>query len=145
MDRDTGKPRGFAFIEFNDQKQADEAISRFNNQPLNGRNITINEARARESRPVGGAYRPGSVTRSSRNGPEVETDAVDSSRSVRAERRQRNFRHDAKPSRRRKQNYGYKGESGGRRGPIRERTGGQFFGDADDEDYEDDRDYKYRW
>jgi RNA recognition motif-containing protein len=45
-DRNTGKPRGFAFVEFSDQAQADEAVRRFNNQPLNGRNIAINEAPA---------------------------------------------------------------------------------------------------
>ena len=50
-DRETGKPRGFAFVEFNDNAQAQEAIRRFNNQLFKGRPITINEARAREDRP----------------------------------------------------------------------------------------------
>ena len=145
MDRDTGKPRGFAFVEFSDREQATEAINRFNNQPLKGRNITINEARARESRPVGGAHRPPSIPKSSPDGMESDVSSLESPRSGRGERRQRNFRHDAKPSRKRKNNYGSRGESGSRRGPIRERSGGQFFGEAEDEDFEDDRDYKYRW
>jgi len=145
MDRDTGKPRGFAFIEFSDQAQADEATSRFKDQPLKGRNITINEARARESRPGGGAYRPASAPRTSPGQMQMEDSSLEGSRPGRAERRNRNFGRDAKPSRKRKNNYGSKGELGGRKGPLRERSGGQFFGDAEDEDFEDDRDFKNRW
>src|SRR2546425_6618223 len=50
-DRETGQPRGFAFVEFNDQAQAEEAIRRFNNQLFKGRPIAVNEARARDSSP----------------------------------------------------------------------------------------------
>jgi cold-inducible RNA-binding protein len=145
MDRETGKPRGFAFVEFSDQAQAEEAIHRFNNQPLKGRNITINEARAREPRPGGGAYRPASAPRTSMGNMEMGVDSMDSTKAGRSERRNRNFGRDAKPSRKRRNNYGSKGESSGRRGPIRERGGGQFFGDVDDEDFEDDRDDKFKW
>lgn len=56
VDRETGKRRGFAFVEFGDSAQAEEAIRRFNNQPFKGRPIAVNEARARESRPPGGGY-----------------------------------------------------------------------------------------
>ena len=144
-DRETGKPRGFAFIEFSDQAQAEEATRRLNNQPLKGRNIAINEARARESHPGGGAYRPASVPRTSMDNMDLDADYQENQKSGRSERRNRNFGQNAKPSRKRKNNYGSRGEPGGRRGPIRERSGGQFFGDAEDEDFEDDRDYKYRW
>ena len=48
MDRETGRPRGFAFVEFADRGHAEDAIRRFNNQPLGGRNITVNEARPQE-------------------------------------------------------------------------------------------------
>ena len=54
-DRETGKPRGFAFIEYADRAQAEEAIRRFNNQLLKGRPIAVNEARAKEDRPRTGA------------------------------------------------------------------------------------------
>ncbi|MEW5764913.1 MAG: RNA recognition motif domain-containing protein [Acidobacteriota bacterium] len=48
-DRETGRLRGFAFIEFSEREQADEAVRRLNNQPLRGRPLTINEARARDA------------------------------------------------------------------------------------------------
>src|SRR5512136_1798605 len=65
VNRETGKRRGFAFVEFSDPAHAAEASRRFNNQPLKGRAITINEARARESRPDSGpGARSGFPTRS---------------------------------------------------------------------------------
>src|ERR1044071_5419375 len=47
-DRESGKPRGFAFVEFNDRAQAEEAVRRFNNQLFKGRPIAVNEARAKD-------------------------------------------------------------------------------------------------
>lgn len=49
MDRETGRPRGFAFVEFATSEKADEAIQRFNNQPFKDRPLVINEARARDA------------------------------------------------------------------------------------------------
>jgi len=54
VDRETGRPRGFAFVEFDSPAQAQEAIQRFNGQPFMGRNLAVNEARAREDRGPGG-------------------------------------------------------------------------------------------
>lgn len=53
VDRDTGRPRGFAFVEFGERAQAEQAIERFNNKPFKGRTISVSEARARDSRPPG--------------------------------------------------------------------------------------------
>jgi len=59
VDRDTGRPRGFAFVEFLDRAIAEQAISRFNQQPFMGRSLSVSEARPREERPAGGGFRPG--------------------------------------------------------------------------------------
>jgi cold-inducible RNA-binding protein len=58
VDRETGRPRGFAFIEFTERSDAEQAIQRFNGQVFNGRPLAVSEARAREDRGPGGP-RPG--------------------------------------------------------------------------------------
>ena len=58
VDRETGRPRGFAFVEFVDREKAEEVIRKFDAQPFQGRNLAVSEARAREDRPPG-APRPG--------------------------------------------------------------------------------------
>jgi len=47
-DRDTGRSRGFAFVEFSTQAEAEKAVSLFNNTPLENRNLKVNLARPRE-------------------------------------------------------------------------------------------------
>lgn len=62
VDRETGRPRGFAFVEFTERDKAEAVINRFNAQPFQGRNLAVSEARAREDRPPGGGFsgpRPG--------------------------------------------------------------------------------------
>lgn len=54
VDRDTGRPRGFAFVEFTDRAMAEEAINRFNQQPFMGRTLSVSEARPREAGGGGG-------------------------------------------------------------------------------------------
>ena len=51
VDRETGRPRGFAFVEFADRALADEVVRKFDAQPFKGRNLAVSEARAREDRP----------------------------------------------------------------------------------------------
>ena len=58
VDRETGRPRGFAFVEFAERDKAQEVIDRFNAQPFQGRNLAASEARAREDRPAGGFSGP---------------------------------------------------------------------------------------
>jgi cold-inducible RNA-binding protein len=48
-DRDTGQPRGFAFVEMTEQRDAETAISQLNGTELNGRALNVNEARPKPS------------------------------------------------------------------------------------------------
>jgi RNA recognition motif-containing protein len=57
VDRETGRPRGFAFVEFLDRAVAEQAVERFNQQAFMGRSLSVSEARPREERPPGG-FRP---------------------------------------------------------------------------------------
>jgi RNA recognition motif-containing protein len=53
-DRDTGRSKGFGFVEMADDAEADAAIAALNGQQHNGRALTVNEARPREDRAGGG-------------------------------------------------------------------------------------------
>ena len=53
-DRDTGRSKGFAFVEMETQAEAQKAISQFNGSQLHDRALTVNLARPREERPRGG-------------------------------------------------------------------------------------------
>src|SRR5918996_3965414 len=53
-DRDTGRSRGFGFVEMASKEEGEKAIQQFNGADLNGRNLTVNEARPREDRGGGG-------------------------------------------------------------------------------------------
>jgi RNA recognition motif-containing protein len=53
-DRDTGRMRGFAFVEMSTEAEAQEAIRKFNGTTLRDRQINVNEARPREDRGGGG-------------------------------------------------------------------------------------------
>jgi RNA recognition motif-containing protein len=53
-DRDTGRARGFAFVEMNDVESARRAISELDRYQYGGRSLTVNEARPMAARPTGG-------------------------------------------------------------------------------------------
>jgi len=61
MDRDTGRSKGFGFVEMGSDAEAQSAINGMNGQALDGRALVVNEARPREERPggFGGGGRPG--------------------------------------------------------------------------------------
>lgn len=68
-DRDSGRPKGFAFITMNSQAEAEKAISMFNEKQLNDRTLTVNVARPREERSGGSNRYSGSgVAHRSRGG-----------------------------------------------------------------------------
>lgn len=58
-DRDTGRPRGFAFVTMGDDSAGREAIEAVNGTDLDGRTLVVNEARPRENRGGGGGFRGG--------------------------------------------------------------------------------------
>jgi RNA recognition motif-containing protein len=124
-DRETGKPRGFAFVEFSDAAQAEEAVRRFHQQVFKGRPLVVNEARPREE---GFASRPNAFAPGGRSGSLGPTE-----RGPRPDQPTRSFGPDAKPrSQRKPRGHSPKGERAPK-GPMRERTGGQFFyGNVDD-------------
>jgi RNA recognition motif-containing protein len=113
VDRETGRPRGFAFVEFADRAHAEQAIQRFNGQVFNGRPLAVSEARAREDRgpggprPGGGGFsgpRPGGFAPrppgSFGGGPRpFDSGGVGGSAPGGAPTRSRNFGPDAKPQR----------------------------------------------
>ena len=54
MERDTGRSKGFGFVQMGTDAEAQAAIEGMNGQPLGGRSLVVNEARPREARPAGG-------------------------------------------------------------------------------------------
>jgi RNA recognition motif-containing protein len=55
-DMATGRARGFAFVEMSTDAEAQKAIEQFNDRPLGGRNLVVNEARPRPERSGGGGF-----------------------------------------------------------------------------------------
>jgi RNA recognition motif-containing protein len=132
-DRESGRPRGFAFVEFHDRAQAEEAIRRFNNQPFKGRLLAVNEARARED---SSGIRKNAPAPPSRTRGAAELDAAE--RPARGSGPSRNFGPDAAPRRSRKHASRHPKSEYSPKRPIRERLRGQFFsGDVDDSDDDD--------
>ena len=75
MERDTGRSKGFGFVEMASDAEAQAAINGMNGQPLGGRSVVVNEARPMEARPPrtggfggGGGYGGGGGGRSSGGG-----------------------------------------------------------------------------
>ena len=75
MERDTGRSKGFGFVEMGSDAEAQAAINGMNGQPLGGRSVVVNEARPMEARPPrsggfggGGGYGGGGGGRSGGGG-----------------------------------------------------------------------------
>ena len=120
MDRETGRPRGFAFVDYPDIAVATEVIRRLNGQPFLGRMLSVSEARPREERgprpPMGGGGAAGAPFGGPFRPPAPTGDP--------AARRERNFGPPAPPKGRRAASAKGRGE-GGPKGPIKVRGGGR--------------------
>src|SRR6185503_2524403 len=129
VDRETGRPRGFAFVEFAERPVAEQVIEKFNAQPFMGRNLAVSEARAREDRPPGprppgggfGGPRPGGGFGGPRPGGAGG-----------ARDRSANFGPPAPPKRLRGKKSSQQEHKP--RGPIKERSGGRIYAVDDLED-----------
>ena len=147
VDRETGRPRGFAFVDYADRAVAEEAIKRFDQQPFKGRPLAVSEARPREERGPGGPRpggfggpRPGGFSGPRPGGPggggfgAPRPGGFGGPRPAEgggaAPGRSRNFGPDAPPKHKRKQKENR--ERGGPRGPIKERPVGRLY-DADED------------
>lgn len=141
VDRETGRPRGFAFVDYADRAVAEAAISRFDQQPFKGRPLAVSEARPREERPAGaprpGGYGPrpggapgggGFTPRPSGWAPRPEGGGGGGAP---AGTRNRNFGPDAPPKNKRKPPR--KDSDRGPKGPIKERPVSRLY--ENDEDW----------
>ena len=57
MDRETGRSKGFGFVDMGNDEEAKAAIAGLDGQPIGGRNVRVNEARPKEERPPRGPRR----------------------------------------------------------------------------------------
>ena len=137
-DRETGQSRNFAFVEFGERAQAEEAVRVFNNQLFNGRPLAVSEARPREEgRPTNVGTRP-PLSRPYSNAEPMSAPPASS-----GDKPNRNFGPDAAPPRRNKGKGAPKSERGAK-GPMRELVSNQFVGgEDDDDDYDEDDDYGF--
>lgn len=137
-DRETGRPRGFAFVEFTDDTHAQEAISRLNNQVFRGRPLAVKEAQPREARPPGGPRPgggPGGPPRPWSSAPRFSgTPGGAPAAPGAGGAPRRDFGPDAPPRGKKKGSYG-RADQKGPRGPIRTKTDNRIYSAfADDEE-----------
>jgi RNA recognition motif-containing protein len=124
-DRETGKPRGFAFVEFSERAHAEEAIGRFNQQLFKGRPLAVSEARPRGEAPPPRSAPP---FRSAPSRPPAWSSAPPpGDEAPRMEQPRRNFGPDAPPrGRRRPEARTPKGEKRPKTA-VKERGGARRF------------------
>ncbi len=134
-DRDTGRPRGFAFVDYDDRGVAERAIQQLHGQPFKGRPLSVSEARPREARPPMGAGGFSSPRPPMGGGPQAadgRRPAVSRRRSVpsaaRRRRANRNFGPNKPPKGRGGSNFAKsRNQEGKARGPLKERLSGRMF------------------
>jgi RNA recognition motif-containing protein len=133
LDRETGKPRGFAFVEYGEKAEADEAIRRFNGHELQGRGLVVNEARSREAGPGGGRPAPPPSRSYQPRTPWLEP--IEDTEIKPSRLKPRDVGPEATDKHKRKKNNKNNKKPRSPRGESRERGGGRFYGEFD---YEED-------
>ncbi len=150
-DRETGRPRGFAFVDYDDRGVAERAIQQLHGQPFKGRPLSVSEARPREARPPMGAGgfsspRPpmgGGPPRPPMSGGPPPTD----SGAYRPQRGtgdpSRNFGPNKPPKGRGGTNFAKsRNQEGKAKGPLKELRSGRMFSVDEDSRFQDDDDLK---
>jgi RNA recognition motif-containing protein len=145
-DRDTGRPRGFAFVDYDDRGVAERAIQQLHGQPFKGRPLSVSEARPREARPpmgsggfsgprppMGGGPRPPMG-----GGPPGDAGPY---RTPRGDHANRNFGPNKPPKGRGGSNFSKnRNQEGKARGPLKERLSGRMFSVDEDARFQDEED-----
>jgi RNA recognition motif-containing protein len=146
-DRETGRPRGFAFVDYDDRGVAERAIQQLHGQPFKGRPLSVSEARPREARPpmgaggfsgprppMGGGPRPpiGGAAPGGDGGPYRQPRGGDTNR---------NFGPNKPPKGRGGSNFAKnRNQEGKARGPLKERLSGRMFSVDEDARFRDEDD-----
>ena len=145
-DRDTGRPRGFAFVDYDDRGVAERAIQQLHGQPFKGRPLSVSEARPREARPPmgsGGFSAPRPPMGGGPRPPMGGGTASDGSpyRQPRNEHQNRNFGPNKPPKGRGGSNFAKsRNQEGKARGPLKERLSGRMFSVDEDARFQDEDD-----
>ena len=151
-DRETGRPRGFAFVDYDDRGVAERAIQQLHGQPFKGRPLSVSEARPREARPPMGAGgfsapRPpigGGAPRPPMGGPPPGADGGPYRQprgGVGGGGDNRNFGPNKPPKGRGGSNFAKnRNQEGKARGPLKERLSGRMFSVEEDARFRDEDD-----
>ena len=125
-DRDTGRPRGFAFVDYDDRGVAERAIQQLHGQPFKGRPLSVSEARPREARPpMGGGFTPDSGAYRHPRGGDAN----------------RNFGPNKPPKGRGGSSFSKsRNQEGKPKGPLKELRSGRMFSVDEDSRFQDEDD-----
>lgn len=146
-DRETGRPRGFAFVDYDDRGVAEKAIQQLHGQPFKGRPLSVSEARPREARPpmgAGGGFAPrppmGGAPRPPMGGGPPSADGGPY-RQSRGSGDNRNFGPNKPPKGRGGSNFAKsRNQEGKAKGPLKERLSGRMFSVEEDARFRDEDD-----
>lgn len=144
-DRETGRPRGFAFVDYDDRGVAERAIQQLHGQPFKGRPLSVSEARPREARPpmgsggFSGPPRPmGGPPRSPMGGGFAPPDSGNYRPSRGGDNR--NFGPNKPPKGRGGSSFKNRNQEGKVKGPLKELRSGRMFSVDEDARFRDEDD-----